>query len=97
MTDWLIVSVAVLAVAFVVTALSSTVQGTIGFGFAVLSVPVLSLLDTRLAPVPQLLLALPISLWWYGVHGTRSDSAKWRGSSSGGCREPSSACCCSNW
>jgi len=54
------VAPAVFAAAFVVTAVSASLQGTIGFGFAVLSVPVLSLLDARLAPVPQLLLAVPL-------------------------------------
>lgn len=79
MTDLFIVSIGVMAVAFVVTAFASTVQGTIGFGFAVLSVPVLSLLDPRLAPVPQLLLSLPISLWvvWRERHAVRLGEVVW--------------------
>lgn len=52
----------VLAAALAVTAASAALQGTIGFGFAVLSVPVLSLVDPRLAPVPQLLVTLPLTL-----------------------------------
>lgn len=36
-------------------------QATVGFGLAVLSVPILSLIDADLAPVPQLLISLPLS------------------------------------
>jgi hypothetical protein len=56
------VGVAPLLVAALVTFLSACVQGTLGFGFAVVSVPLLSLLHPALAPVPQLLLALPLTL-----------------------------------
>lgn len=56
------VSLAVLLIAALVTFLSACVQGTLGFGFAVVSVPLLSLLHPALAPVPQLLLALPLTL-----------------------------------
>jgi uncharacterized membrane protein YfcA len=52
----------ILAVAFLVTLAAGLVQGTIGFGLAVVSVPVLGLLDRDLAPVPQLLIALPLAL-----------------------------------
>lgn len=45
-----------------ITALSAAVQGAVGFGFAVLSVPVLSLVNPALAPVPQLLVTLPMTL-----------------------------------
>lgn len=51
-----------LATAVLVTLAAATVQGTIGIGFAIFSVPVLSLLDPRLAPVPQLFLSLPLAL-----------------------------------
>lgn len=52
----------ILALAFAITVAAGLVQGTIGFGLAVVSVPVLSLLDRDLAPVPQLLIALPLAL-----------------------------------
>ncbi len=52
----------ILALAFGITVAAGLVQGTIGFGLAVVSVPVLSLLDRDLAPVPQLLIALPLAL-----------------------------------
>lgn len=51
-----------LAVALVVMVLAAGVQSVIGFGLAVTSVPLLALLDPVLAPVPQLLVALPLSL-----------------------------------
>jgi uncharacterized membrane protein YfcA len=49
-------------VALVITAIAAAFQGTVGVGFAMLSVPLLSLIDPRLAPVPQLLVVLPLSL-----------------------------------
>jgi uncharacterized membrane protein YfcA len=52
----------ILAAAFIITVAAGLVQGTIGFGLAVVSVPLLSLLDRDLAPVPQLLIALPLAL-----------------------------------
>ena len=55
-----------LAIALVVTVLGAIVQGTIGVGFGILSVPILSLVNPILAPVPQLLLAMPlaVSMTW---------------------------------
>ena len=52
----------ILVLAFVITIVAGLVQGTIGFGLAVVSVPVLSLLDRDLAPVPQLLIAFPLAV-----------------------------------
>ncbi|NOY55468.1 MAG: sulfite exporter TauE/SafE family protein [Actinobacteria bacterium] len=52
---------AVLIIALVVTAVASMLQGTIGFGFAVLSVPILALLYPGLTPIPQILLAGPLT------------------------------------
>ncbi len=62
MFAWLPVSETAFLIAFGVTILAATLQATIGFGFAVLSVPVLSLVDPRLAPVPQLLLIAPLAV-----------------------------------
>jgi len=50
------------AVALLTTLVAATLQGTIGFGYAVLSVPILSLVDPRLAPVPQIVTAIPLTL-----------------------------------
>jgi uncharacterized protein len=51
-----------LIIAFVVTAIAAAVQGTVGVGFAMIAVPILSLLDPRLAPVPQILIVLPLTI-----------------------------------
>ncbi|NOX24437.1 MAG: sulfite exporter TauE/SafE family protein [Actinobacteria bacterium] len=50
-----------LVIGFVVTFLAAVVQGTIGMGFAIVSVPLLSIIDPRLAPVPQLLVSIPLT------------------------------------
>lgn len=47
--------IAIVVVAFV----SAVLQGSIGFGYAVLGVPLLTLIDPSLTPVPVLLVALP--------------------------------------
>ena len=52
----------VLILAFAVTIIAATLQGTVGFGLSVISVPVLSLFDSDLAPVPQLLMSLPLAI-----------------------------------
>lgn len=51
-----------LLVALFVTFFAASVQSSFGFGFAICSVPFLSLVDPALAPAPQILLALPLSL-----------------------------------
>src|SRR5687768_11992248 len=56
------ISLPVMIVAWVVTAASAWLQGAIGFGFAVVSVPVLALAHPALAPVPQLLLSVPLTV-----------------------------------
>lgn len=50
------------ALALAVTVAAAFVQGTVGVGYAVVAVPILALLDPSLAPVPQLLTALPLTL-----------------------------------
>lgn len=69
----------ILAVTFLVTAASAALQGTIGFGFAVVAVPVLSLLDPSLAPVPQLLVSAPLtlSMLWRERHAIDLRGATW--------------------
>ncbi len=49
-----------LGAALAITTVAATLQGTIGFGFSILSVPTLSLIDPRLAPVPQMLVVVPL-------------------------------------
>ena len=50
------------ALAFIVSFLASALHSTVGFGFALISVPLLSLLNPLFAPVPQLLVVLPLTL-----------------------------------
>ena len=68
--DWLPVTPGLLAAGFAVMVIASTLQATIGFGFAMLSVPVLLMLDPKMAPVPQLLCAVPltVSMVWRERH-----------------------------
>ena len=66
--QWLLVGV--------VTLVAALLQGTIGFGYAVLAVPVLSLIDSRLAPVPQIMTALPLSVWAFA---RESRAVDWKG------------------
>jgi uncharacterized membrane protein YfcA len=49
-------------IALVITAIAASFQGTVGLGFAMISVPLLSLIHPSLAPVPQLLIALPLTV-----------------------------------
>ncbi len=68
------VSIVELAVALVVVAVGALIQGSIGVGLGILTVPILSLIDPIMAPVPTLLLAVPlaISMAWRertDIHG----------------------------
>lgn len=49
-------------VALLVTFVAAALQGVVGMGFAMLSVPILALIDPRLAPVPQLLITMPLTI-----------------------------------
>jgi uncharacterized protein len=53
----------VLIAALVVTVAAATLQGTIGFGFSVLSVPILTLLYPGLTPIPQLIMVAPLTIY----------------------------------
>ena len=66
-------------VALVVTALAAMLQGVVGLGFAMVSVPILSLIDPRLAPVPQLLITIPltVSMAWRERHAMDLSGAAW--------------------
>lgn len=55
------ISATELIVGLVLSAIGAAVQGTIGFGFGVLTVPLLALLNPIMAPVPQLLMVLPLT------------------------------------
>ncbi|HSF85144.1 MAG TPA: sulfite exporter TauE/SafE family protein [Acidimicrobiia bacterium] len=51
-----------IAIAVVVTAVAAAAQGVVGIGFAVVSVPLLSLVNPVLSPVPQVLMVLPLTV-----------------------------------
>ncbi len=51
-----------MVIALIVTFGAAVVQGSIGMGFNILSVPILALVDPLLAPVPQLVVSLPLTL-----------------------------------
>jgi uncharacterized membrane protein YfcA len=57
-------------IAAAVTFLAAAVQGVVGMGFAVVSVPILRTLSPLLAPVPQLLMSPPMtaSMAWRERH-----------------------------
>jgi uncharacterized membrane protein YfcA len=59
-----------LVIGLLVSAVGAAVQGTIGFGFGVLSVPILALVNPIMAPVPQLLMVLPltVAMFWRERH-----------------------------
>lgn len=68
-----------LALASAVTAGAASLQVTIGIGFALICVPLLSLIDPALAPVPQLMLILPLSvaLAWRERHEADLRAVPW--------------------
>ncbi|MGI9665810.1 MAG: TSUP family transporter [Acidimicrobiia bacterium] len=59
-------SILVWLAAFVITVGAASVQGAAGVGFAMVSIPLLTLIDPRLTPIPQLIIVLPmtISMAW---------------------------------
>ncbi|MEN8114021.1 MAG: sulfite exporter TauE/SafE family protein [Actinomycetota bacterium] len=59
-----------LIIALIVTFFAAAIQGVVGIGFAMVSVPILALVNPSLAPVPQLLITLPltISMAWRERH-----------------------------
>ena len=65
-----------MVVAAIVVIVAAALQGSIGFGFAVLSVPILTLVDPQFTPIPMLLLALPLAV--LGLIRERSD-VDWSG------------------
>jgi uncharacterized membrane protein YfcA len=55
-------SIAGLVIALLVTFFAAAVQGVLGIGFAMVAVPILALIDPGLAPVPQLLITMPLTI-----------------------------------
>lgn len=65
--------------AWIITFLAAVLQGTLGFGFAILSVPLLTLLNPDFTPIPQLFLALPMTVaaTWRERHHLDLDGVGW--------------------
>ncbi len=68
-----------LVLAAVITAGAAAVQSGVGVGFAMVSVPLLALIDGRLSPVPQLLLTVPLafSMAWRERHAIELSGVWW--------------------
>jgi uncharacterized membrane protein YfcA len=68
-----------LIIALAVTAFAASVQSTAGIGFAIVSVPLLALVDPRLAPVPQVLVILPMVSYmaWRERHAIDLSGVGW--------------------
>ena len=68
-----------LVLAIAVTFFAAGVQATTGIGFAIISVPILSLLDPTLAPVPQILVVLPMVIYmaWRERHAIDFSGLGW--------------------
>lgn len=67
------------ALAFGISFIAAVLHSTVGFGFSLLSVPVLSLLNPLFAPVPQLLVVWPLTLAivWRERHAVQVRSTLW--------------------
>lgn len=69
----------ILVAGFAVTLVAALLQSTIGFGFAILSVPILSLIHPELVPVPQILMSIPltVSSAWRERHAIKPKEVGW--------------------
>lgn len=67
------------AVAFAISFVAASLQATVGFGFALISVPLLLLLNPLFAPVPQLIVVWPLTLaiFWRERHAVEPRSTLW--------------------
>ncbi|MEN8234835.1 MAG: sulfite exporter TauE/SafE family protein [Actinomycetota bacterium] len=68
-----------LIIALIVTFIAAAIQGVVGIGFAMVSVPILALVNPSLAPVPQLLITLPltVSMAWRERRHIESSGIGW--------------------
>lgn len=73
------ISLVVWAIALVVTAGGAAIQGTVGVGYGMVTVPILALLEPTLSPVPQLLTAVPltIAMAWRERHAIDFKGVGW--------------------
>ena len=67
------------ALAFGISFVAAALHSTVGFGFALISVPLLSLLNPLFAPVPQLFVVWPLTLAivWRERHAVEVRSTLW--------------------
>jgi len=67
------------AAAFGISFVAAALHSTVGFGFALVSVPLLSLLDPLFAPVPQLIVVWPltVAIVWRERHAVEARSTLW--------------------
>jgi len=56
-------SVLELIIALLITATAAALQGTVGVGFAMVSVPILTLVNSGFTPIPQVLMTFPMTLY----------------------------------
>jgi len=72
-------SLSSLIAALIITFVAAAIQGVVGMGFAMVSVPILALIDPALAPVPQLLVTLPLtaSMAWRERHHIEPSGIEW--------------------
>ena len=54
-----------LAIALVAVAIAASLQSSIGFGFNILAVPILALLDPDLTPIPTIVMGIPLTAMVY--------------------------------
>ena len=66
-------------VAFGISFIAAALHSTVGFGFALISVPLLSLLNPLFAPVPQLFVVWPltVAIVWRERHAVEVRSTLW--------------------
>ena len=54
-------SIAELTIALIIIALAAGLQSSIGFGFNILAVPILALIDPDLTPIPTIVMGIPLT------------------------------------
>ena len=68
-----------LALGFIITFVAALLQSTVGFGFGIVCVPLLSLIDPGVVPVPQIMLGIPLtfSTAWRERHAIEKKPVAW--------------------
>lgn len=66
-------SFASLVIALAIVAVGAALQGSIGFGFNIVAVPVLALLDQDLTPIPTIVMGIPLTALTYRRERAHAD------------------------